>query len=157
MGCTCQTPTCVVPCLTLWLLIIMSKYQLGHSNSIILVKWKSAREYSSQLDCNHGESPSPPLKSESKGFFMQTERILKISKYWLFFHSYVAFSCNSILTIDCRWIKATCILPNNGNPGKAYFLRLLLFQLGADWMNRRKCSTSLYLDACCSFQFEAVY
>lgn len=53
MGCTCQTPTCAVPRLTLWVLIIVSKYQIGRSDGATLPRWESARDCGSQPDCAH--------------------------------------------------------------------------------------------------------
>lgn len=163
MGCTCQTPTCVAPHLPLWLLIIMSKI------STWTFKQRHAAEMRIQLAARVRPQGVLPVNCNA---FMQTERILKCAfilfipvwcrctKHWLFFHSTWHLAVIQSPELIAWWIKETCAAPNNGNPGEGCFFSLPLlplFQSGADWMNRSKCSTSLYLDARCSFQFEAVY
>lgn len=58
-------------------------------------------------------------------------------KILTFLSLYIAFSCNSIPRIDCRWIKATSAAPNNGNPGEVFFSCILAVPIG-NWLNEQE-------------------
>lgn len=103
MGCTCQTPACVVPRLTLWLLIIVSRFQLGHSNGVTLLRWEPARECSSQpyYRVTTGNF-SPKTFIKQRIFHVDT----KGSEMYLYLFQYSANAQNIDFSIHSTWDSA---------------------------------------------------